>query len=112
MKKYLGFALIVVVTVLLMSGCQKAHEYVGRFTDEFNNVFELRADHSVTIHFAGSDHLVETVWRDSVYHKIPFAAIEFNGDPAYYYLRDGSLYRRLDNMEDETCAINIHYEEE
>lgn len=112
MRKFFGFALIAVMMSLMMSSCNKVHDYVGRFTDEFDNVFEIRADHTATIHFAGSDHSVETVWRDSVYHKIPYAAIEFNGDPNYYYLSNGFLYRRLDDMKDGRCAINIQYDED
>lgn len=111
MKIKIEFALIAVVTSFMVSCGQKSHEFVGRFTDEFDNMFELRDDHTATIHFAGSDNVVETRWRDSVSHKNSFATIEYNGDPAYYYLQDGKLYRRFEDMQDGNYAIIIKYED-
>jgi len=111
MKKFIGLTLVAVVMVLITSCTQKPHDFVGKFTDEFGNQFELREDHTATIHFSGTEKVNETVWRDTVYHEKPVATIEFNGDPAYYYLREGSLYRHVEDMKEGRCAIVIQYEE-
>ena len=85
------------------------NDYVGSFTDEFNNKFQLNDDSTATIQFAGEDSVINTRWDDGKKYGHTYATIEFNGDPAYYYLRDGKLYRHAEDMEKGTCAINIKY---
>lgn len=114
MKKFLGF--LCLSAALLLTACggsseRPAHKFAGTFTDEFDNKFVLNEDYTATIQFAGSDNIVETAWHDGVNHNSPFATIEYNGDPTYYYLRDGFLYRRQEDMANGTCAIVIKYEE-
>ena len=102
--------------VLLLSACAGGskergnHDFAGTFVDEFGNKFVLNTDYTATIQFAGSDNVVQTSWHDGVNHESPYATIEYNGDPSYYYLRDGNLYRRQEDMQNGKCAIIINYE--
>ena len=91
-------------------GAGKENSCVGVFTDEFGNRFELREDYTASIVFAGNDKTNNTKWRDGENHDSPFATIEYNGDPSYYFLRDGFLYRHREDMEKGRCAIKIAYE--
>ncbi len=85
--------------------------FAGKFTDEFGNKFVLNDDYTATIQFVGSDSVINTTWLDGADHQSPYATIMFNSDPAYYYLRDGFLYRHLKDMQEGTLAIKIEYEE-
>lgn len=91
-------------------GGDKEDGFVGVFTDEYGNKFELRDDYTATIEFVGNNKVNQTRWRDGEHHDSPFATIEYNGDPTYYYLRDGFLYRHKEDMERGRCAINIVYQ--
>lgn len=101
---------------VLLSACgggnkgDQARHFAGTFTDEFGNRFELNDDYTGTIQFDKNDHKDTITWSDGDNHDRPYATIRYNGDPNYYYLRDGSLYRHKDNMEDGRCAIKIKYE--
>lgn len=99
---------------LLFAACggksEAKHGFVGKFTDEFGNKFELRSDYTATIQFVGDEKVNETKWHDGPLHDSPFATIEFNGNPVYYYLRDGVLYRHKEDMDSGRCAIKIDYE--
>jgi len=80
------------------------------FTDEFGNRFELFDNHRGTIQFDKNDNVDSITWFDGENHDRPFATINYNGNPNYYYLRDGSLYRHEDDMVHGRCAIKIVYE--
>lgn len=109
MKKLIVLSFL--FAMVLLVGCgSKEHKYVGKFTDEFGNKFELRDDYTATITYIGSDP-VDTKWFDGNNHELPYATIEFNGDPAYYYFRDGVLYRHRENMIDGSRAIKIEWED-
>ncbi len=111
MKKIFGLTcLLAVLTLFVACGNQQEHKFVGKFTDEFGNKFELRSDYTATITIKGGEPK-ETKWFDGNDHKSPYATIEFNGDPAYYYFRDGVLYRHRENMIDGNMAIKITWEE-
>ena len=103
-------ALTVVLAVSCGSGDSRKGKFAGTFVDEFGNKFELKEDYSATIQFVCDDKVNQTRWRDGANHDSPFATIEFNGDPAYYYLRDGMLYRHKDDMDNGRCAIKLEYE--
>ena len=112
MKRFLGLTcLMAVVTLFVACSSQQEHKFVGKFTDEFGNKFELRPDYSATITIIGAEPK-ETRWSNGNNHELPYATIEYNGDPAYYYMRDGALYRHRENMVDGKMAIKITWEEE
>lgn len=87
------------------------NKFAGSFTDEFNNKFVLNEDYSGTLQCDGIDKIDTISWSDGPDHKRPFATIKYNGDPSYYYLRDGMLYRHEEDMDHGRCAIKITYDE-
>lgn len=113
MKKFISFLCILSAVVLMVScgGEKKGNGFVGSFTDEFGNKFELKEDYSATIQFVGEKDVQKSKWSDGEKHDHPYATIEFNGDPSYYYLRDGALYRDRSDMESGDCAIKIKYDD-
>lgn len=113
LTKVIIFTACCILAVACGSGSKgegKGHGFAGSFTDEFGNKFELREDYTATIEFAGNNKTNTTKWRDGEQHDSPFATIEYNGDPTYYYLRDGYLYRHKEDMERGRCAISITYQ--
>ena len=113
MKRILGYACMLAVMILFScsGGNNEAHKFAGSFEDEFHNKFVLNEDYTATIQFAGNSDIIETEWRDGVNHDSPYATIRFNGDPSYYYLRDGNLYRHFEDMTNGRCAIKITYDD-
>ncbi len=105
----------VIIVCLVLAACGKSSDgskgFAGKYEDEFGNKFELREDHTATIQFAGQDNVNETHWFDGENHDSPFATIEYNGDPAYYYMRDGVLYRHKEDMDSGHPAIKLEKEE-
>lgn len=102
---------IVFVATTLQSCSSSEHNgFVGKFTDEYGNKFELRDDYTATITFANTDP-IETKWSDGANHDSPYATIEYNGNAAYYFLRDGALYRHRENMIQGKLAIKITWDE-
>lgn len=107
----------VVIVCLVLAACGKSgseggnRDFAGKYVDEFGNKFELREDHTATVQFAGQDNVNETHWFDGENHDSPFATIEYNGDPAYYYMRDGVLYRYKQDMDNGHPAIKLEKEE-
>lgn len=84
------------------------HRFVGTFEDEFGNQFTLNEDMSTTITFKGAKEY-KGKWNDGENHQRPYATLEYNGDPNYYYLRDNYLYRYRQDMEEGRCKIKIAY---
>lgn len=115
MKRFVSLLIVAVVTVAFTAcgdGKQRDNvKFAGTFTDEFNNTFVLNDDYTGTIHFDGVDRVDTILWSDGQDHKRPFATIRYNGDPTYYYLRDGALYRHEEDMDNGRCAIRIEYAE-
>ena len=110
------FILFCLTLALVFSACggSSKHDnskFAGSFTDEFNNKFVLNEDYTGTIQFAGNDKQDSITWSDGPNHHSPFATIKYNGDPSYYYLRDGKLYRHEEDMDHGKCSVNITYDE-
>ena len=111
MSKFLGIVSLVAVMVLAVAcGGQTEHKFVGKFTDEFGNKFELREDHTALIQFDGMESPVETRWTEGHGKDSLCVSIEYNMDPSYYFLKDGVLYRHRKDMEQGHPAISIEYE--
>ena len=114
MKRFLVFICLAVTFVFMSCGGgskQENHGFAGSFTDEFENKFVLNEDYTGTIQFAGNEKKEQITWSDGDDHKRPFATIKWNGDPTYYYLRDGALYRQETDMNEGRAAIKIAYDE-
>lgn len=116
MKKNIVLSVLLLTAVLLV-GCgpkypkgSKHGGYVGKFTDEFGNKFELREDHTALIQFDGMESPVETRWTEGHGKDSLCVSIEYNMDPNYYFLKDGVLYRHRKDMEQGHPAISIEYE--
>ncbi len=110
MKRFVLFLCLAVTILLSACGGKSDHEFAGTFTDEFNNKFVLNKDYTGTIQFAGNSKVENIKWFDGEDHKRPYATIEYNEDPTYYFLRDGALYRAQKDMDEGRCAIKIKYE--
>lgn len=116
MKKTILLTLL--ATVMALASCGPEFPkgsmqggYIGKFTDEFGNKFELRDGNKATIQFSGVDSVIQTQWAtDDVNDSC--ATIAFNMDPHYYYLKDGKLFRHHEDMKAGHPAINIEYEDE
>ena len=113
MKRFFGMmGLLAVMMLMVACGGEKEHQFVGKFTDEFGNKFDLREDRTATIVFSGmADKPIETTWSNGEGNTLPYATIMFNGDPSYWYMRDGFLYRHRKDMELGRFAINITWDE-
>lgn len=100
--------------VLLLGACGGSKhdnsKFAGSFTDEFGNKFVLNEDYTGTLQMDKSDKVDSIKWFDGTDHKRAFVTITYNGDPTYYYLRDGKLYRHEEDMDNGSCAINITYD--
>lgn len=113
MKRFILFFCFAASLLLCACGGGKRsdNKFAGTFTDEFKNKFELKEDHTGTIQFDGNKDKDSITWSDGDDHKRPFATIKYNGDPTYYFLRDGALYRHQEDMDNGRCAIKITYDE-
>ena len=114
MKKFFGYLLMGIVALsMALTSCSGSSagssdgKFIGKYEDEFGNKFELKEDYTATIQFAGQDKVNETHWFDGPAHNSPFATIEYNGNPNYYFMRDGFLYRYREDMEQGKAAIKI-----
>ena len=83
--------------------------YSGVFVDEFENQFTLNEDHTGTIHFFGNSNVSEIEWAEHEKGGRKYATISFNGDPSYYFLYKGYLFRQEKDMEELRCPIIIKY---
>ncbi|MBO5627667.1 MAG: hypothetical protein J5965_01135 [Aeriscardovia sp.] len=104
------YSLLLSLTSVLVLSCgqQKGiNEFAGVYDDEFNNHYELYDDHTAIIQFAGETERITSKWAEKRESDKHFAVIEYNGNPAYYYLYNGALYRTKENMESGHCAIEI-----
>ncbi len=113
MKRFFGIiSLIAVIAMTVACSDSKRDSYVGKFTDEFGNKFELRKDYTAGIELVGTQRVNEQKWSDGDNHELPYAMISFNGNPAYWYLRDGMLYTSMEHMAQGHPAIKITWVEE
>ena len=96
------FILFCLTLALVFSACGGSSKH---------DKFVLNEDYTGTIQFAGNDKQDSITWSDGPNHQSPFATIKYNGDPSYYYLRDGKLYRHEEDMDHGKCSINITYDE-
>ena len=112
MKRFLTYFCLSSALLFCACGGSKHDnsKFAGSFTDEFGNKFVLNEDYSGTIQFDKNTKVDSIKWFDGEDHKRPYATIMYNGDPTYYYLRDGKLYRHEEDMDHGTCAINISYD--
>jgi len=113
MKRFVLFLSLALTLLFTACGGSKhdSNKFAGSFTDEFNNKFVLNEDYTGTIQFAGNDKVEQITWSDGTDHKRPYATIKWNGDPSYYFLRDGALYRYEKDMDEGRAAIKITYNE-
>lgn len=117
MKRFVLFLAVVVSLALAACSGDNKHnpnaqgsaKYVGHFVDEFGNKFVLNEDYTGTIQFDRNDKVDSIRWDDGENHDRPYATIQWNGDPTYYFLRDGNMYRHQEDMEFGRCAIKISY---
>ena len=109
MKKVIFAISVLAVTAVSCSNGVKNHPYVGKFVTETGTVFELREDSTTCIQFADSLQY-EGKWT---FHNsgdtLEYANIEFAGYPAYYYLKDGKLYRSKREMFSQKLGEKISY---
>lgn len=102
--------LLLTLTGIIVVSCapgKGVDEFAGIYDDEFNNHFELYDDQTAVILFAGETDRIVTKWAKRSEDGKTFATIEYNGDPAYYYLYNGALYRSKENMNNSSCAIEL-----
>ncbi len=112
MKRFFGMMSLVTMMMLMLTACSSKHEgFTGKFTDQFGNKFELRKDYTASITFVGYDQPTEVTWSDGEQHDRTYATISFNGNPNYYYLRDGVLYGSESAMVNGHPAIQIEWED-
>lgn len=116
MKKILSvfFFSVILLSLQACGGSSKQsdnHKFAGTFEDQFGDVFTLNEDMTTTIQFKGAAQEFKGKWFDGQNHERPYATIEYNGDPNYYYLRDGYMYRYKQDMEEGRCKISIKYKD-
>ena len=72
MKKYLGIAFMIVLSVFLLSGCEKVGEgnykegtYVGAYTDDYGGAKNT----ALAVVYVDSNGLIKSVYLDTTYVK-------------------------------------------
>lgn len=115
MKKVLS-VLFLTAFLFFIQGCggpakqqSEDHKFAGTFEDEYGDIFTLNKDMTTSIQFKNTPKEYKGKWNDGENHSRPYATIDFNGDPNYYYLRDGYLYRYRQDMDEGRCKIKISY---
>ena len=104
-------SLVAVMMMMVACGSKEHKGFTGKFTDEFGNKFELREDYTATVHIVGVPAADEVKWSDGENHDRAYATIEFNGNPNYWYLRDGKLYGTEEAMVNGHPEIKIEWED-
>lgn len=110
MRFILPIAATILMAVMMSCGNSASggsDKFPGHYTDEFGNKFVLNDDYTATIQFDGVDKVIETNWYDGPDHNSAYATIEYNGNPFYYFMRDGNLYRHREDMEKGRPAIKL-----
>lgn len=84
------------------------HPYEGTFITKYGMKFRLDSD-STTLLLFNDSISYQGVWK--VRHKegMEYVNIEFSGDYNYYYLKDGKLYRKEQQMQNEVNGIDVTY---
>lgn len=108
--KFITFVCLLTLTVACGNSSQKDTHYAGTFVDEFGNQFILNDDHTGTIQFYGNTKVNKIAWKEHKQKDRQYATIEFNGDPSYYFLHNGYLFRQQSDMEKLHCPIAIEYD--
>ena len=95
-------------SMLLMGICVLV-ACTGTFFTEEGVRFELKADSTTLIQF--NDSLTyEGTWQVcKSADNLEYATIEFAGYPAYYFLKDGKLYRSEREMRNDVLGRRINY---
>lgn len=107
------YPLIILASISMLVACGgegKPHPFDGTFFTEEGVRFELRADSTTLIQF--SDSLTyEGTWQScKSADNLEYATIEFAGYPAYYFLKDGKLYRSEREMRNDVLGRRINYQ--
>lgn len=84
------------------------HPYDGTFTTKYNMKFRLNAD-STTLLLFNDSIPYEGVWKIRHQGDMEYVNIEFSGDYNYYYLKDGKLYRKEQQMQKGVNGIDVTY---
>ncbi len=84
------------------------HPYFGTFTTEYGMKFQLKKDYTTVLMFQDSI-TYEGKWDMKMQGQHEFATIEFGGNEEYYFLKDGMLYRKKEQMMYEKNGMEVSY---
>ena len=106
---YSSMLLMGICVLVACTGKSSSHPFGGTFFTEEGVRFELKADSTTLIQF--NDSLTyEGTWQVSKSaDNLEYATIEFAGYPAYYFLKDGKLYRSEREMRNDVLGRRINY---
>lgn len=105
---YSSMLLMGICVLVACTGKAVAIPLAALFTEEGVR-FELKADSTTLIQF--NDSLTyEGTWQVcKSADNLEYATIEFAGYPAYYFLKDGKLYRSEREMRNDVLGRRINY---
>lgn len=106
---YSSMLLMGICVLVACTGKSSSHPFGGTFFTEEGVRFELKADSTTLIQF--NDSLTyERTWQVcKSADNLEYATIEFAGYPAYYFLKDGKLYRSEREMRNDVLGRRINY---
>ncbi len=106
---YSSMLLMGICVLVACTGKSSSHPFGGTFFTEEGVRFELKADSTTLIRF--NDSLTyEGTWQVcKSADNLEYATIEFAGYPAYYFLKDGKLYRSEREMRNDVLGRRINY---
>ena len=111
MKRFINSTMLLMGIWVLVActGKSCSHPFGGTFFTEEGVRFELKADSTTLIQF--NDSLTyEGTWQVcKSADNLEYATIEFAGYPAYYFLKDGKLYRSEREMCNDVLGRRINY---
>lgn len=112
MKKLFG--IILVVSVIALCGCSNSsktnHAYAGKFMTEDSIRFELNGD-STTLLIFPDGTTYNSKWKIVENGDDEWVNIEFAGNQAYYYLKNGKIYRSRRQMDNDSMGLTVTYED-
>jgi len=108
------FGAALLSAALLLTACNSkpkgtAGNFKGEFVTAFGDRFVLNDDYSAEIQFDKQDTVFHTSWGDGPDHDRAYANIGFNGNSAYFYVRDGKLYYHKGEMEQGKNGVDLQY---